>query len=78
MEQTVIKVGNSIGVIIPKNLRNGLKAGDKVVIGGEKDKITVSPVAKKQTTGGVNAKFMKMVDEFMTEHKDVLQELANK
>lgn len=78
MEQTIVQIGNSIGVIIPKNLRNGLKAGDKVVVGGEKNKITVSPVAKKQKTGGVDAKFMKMVDEFMTEHKDVLAELANK
>lgn len=77
MEQTVIKVGNSIGVVIPKNLRNGLKAGDKVVVGGDKGKITISPKRKKGK-GGVDAKFMKVIDEFMLEHDDVLAKLAKR
>jgi putative addiction module antidote len=76
MEQTVIQIGNSIGVVIPKNLRDGLKAGDKVIVGGKPDNITVSPIKKQKSE--VDAKFMKMVDEFITEHEDVLKELANR
>lgn len=74
MQQSVIQIGNSIGVVIPKALNNGLKAGDKVLVEGIKDKITVTPV--KKAIGGVDAKFMKMADEFITEHEDVLRELA--
>jgi len=77
MQQSVIQIGNSIGVVIPKDLRNGLKAGDKVVVDGSKKKITITPVKKKKM-GGVDAKFMKMADEFITEHEDVLKELAER
>lgn len=79
MLQTMIQIGNSVGVILPKNVREelGFKVGDKVVVEKRNDKIILSP-ARKKSSAGVNAKFMKMVDEFITEHKDVLEELANK
>lgn len=78
MQQTVIQIGNSLGVVIPTRLRSDtLKAGDKVVVDGTPDAITISPVKKKQH-GGVDAKFMQMVDSFITEHEDVLKELAKR
>jgi len=71
MVQQAIQVGNSIGVIIPKNVleEKGIKVGDRL-------QIDVKPINK--SVGGVDAKFMKMVDEFIEEHKDVLEQLAHR
>lgn len=71
MIQQTIQIGNSIGIIIPKNVleEKKIKVGDKV-------QIDVKPV--KKSVGGVDARFMKMADEFIEEHKDVLQALANR
>lgn len=71
MVQQLISIGNSIGVIIPKNIlkEKNIKLGDKV-------ELDIKPI--KLQTQGVDAKFMKMADEFIEEHKDVLQALANR
>lgn len=78
MEQTVVRIGNSVGIIIPQQIRKstGIKVGDKVLVEEKNKKIGISPI--KKAVGGVNAKFMKMADEFIEEHKDVLQALANR
>lgn len=78
MEQTVINIGNSKGIIIPQKVLNasGIKLGDKVLVEENNNKISVTPV--KKTKGKVDARFMKMVDEFVEEHKDVLQALSNR
>lgn len=71
MVQQAIQIGNSIGVIIPKNVleEKGIKVGDKL-------QIDVKTINK--SVGGVDTKFMKMVDEFIEEHKDVLEQLAHR
>lgn len=71
MVQQLISVGNSVGVIIPKNVlkEKNINIGDKV----ELDIKPIRPVAK-----GVDARFMKMADEFIEDHKDVLHDLANR
>lgn len=78
MLQKVIQIGNSIGVIIPQVLQKNspLKKGDVIDIEKNNGKYIVS--LKKKLTGGVDARFMKMVDEFMDEHDDVLKELASR
>ena len=78
MEQTVINIGNSAGIIIPQKILNtsGIKLGDKVLVEEKDKKISIAPI--KDFTGGVDAKFMKMVDEFIEEHKDVLQALSER
>lgn len=78
MEQTIITIGNSAGIIIPRKILNsaGVKPGDKVIVEEKNRKISVSPV--KDISGGVNAPFMKMVDDFIEEHKDVLTALSNR
>lgn len=78
MEQKVISVGNSLAVVIPQLIRKqtGLKAGDGIVIGVKGKQITVSSVPKKSL--GVDIKFIKILDEFINDHKDVLQKLANR
>lgn len=78
MEQTIINIGNSNGVIIPQKILKsaGIKSGDKVIV-EEKDKsISIKPVT--DIADGVDPKFMKMVDEFIEEHKDVLTLLSNR
>jgi len=79
MLQTMIQIGNSVGIILPKDVREemGFRIGDKIVVEKKNNKIVLSSAKKKLSTG-VNAKFMKMVDDFANEHKDVLEELANK
>ena len=80
MAQTIINIGNSQGVIIPKELLNdnGIKTGDKVtVIGGGNKGIHIYP-AKDTEIKSVDARYMKMVDEFIEDHKDVLEALANR
>ncbi len=78
MLQKVIQIGNSLGIIIPQALQKNspLKKGDVIDIEKNDGKYIVT--LKKKITGGVDAKFMKMVDEFMDEHVDVLKELANR
>lgn len=78
MEQTIITIGNSKGLIIPQKIlkASGIKLGDKVIVEEKDNKINVTPV--KKTSGKVDAKFMKMVDEFAEEHKDVLKALSNR
>ena len=71
MVQQLISIGNSVGVIIPKNIlkEKNIKIGDQV----ELDIKTI-----KSSASGVDVRFMKMVDEFIEEHKDVLQSLAKR
>lgn len=79
MQQRIIQIGNSIGVVIPTELRrqNNINKGTKVSFKQAKDGILIQPV-KKQLIGDVDVKFAKMVDEFITEHEDVLKELAQR
>jgi len=79
MQQKIIQIGNSAGIVLPKSIREetGLKPGSKVTIEKKGKDIIVSPQAKK-LAGGVDAKFMKSVDEFIEEHEDVLKELAKR
>lgn len=78
MVQTVINIGNSAGIIIPQKILNtsGIKLGDKVLVEEKGKKISITQTPKK--TGGVDIKFMKMLDEFIEEHKDVLQALSER
>ncbi len=79
MTQTIINIGNSQGIILPKEILKSsqLKVGDKVIVEEKENKVTISPV-RKLSAKGVDARFMKMVDEFIEDHKDVLEALANR
>lgn len=79
MVQKLIQIGNSVGVIIPQVFRNeaGLKPGDEVEVKLKGGDVVLSK-PRKNLARGVNAKFMKMVDEFINEHEDVLKELAHR
>lgn len=82
MQQKVIQIGNSTGTIIPQLLSQdlGLRLGDPLRIEKKGNKLIISPVkkTKKSLASGINAKFARIVDEFVNEHKDVLTELAHR
>lgn len=75
----VFKNGNSLAVTVPKayahqlNIRDGSQVEWKKTNQG----LSLTPL-KKTKPEGVDAKFAKMVDEFMDEHEDVLQELSQR
>lgn len=77
MQQTIIRIGNSVGVVIPKSLRANLRVGSKVVVDRKGEDIVVKPHRKK-VAKGVDPKFLKMVDDFMKDHADVLEQLATR
>lgn len=79
MLQKIRQVGNSAGILIPQEILRELnfRVGDQINVDKKGDKIViVSP--KKKLAKGVDAKFAKMVDEFIEDHKDVLAELAKR
>lgn len=78
-KQKIIKIGNSAGVILPQNIREsaGIKLGDSVSVGTNGNEITIAQEKRKQIKS-VDDKFMKMVDEFINDHEDVLKELAGR
>lgn len=82
MIQKIIQIGNSMGTIIPQLLTQdlGLKLGDPLRVEKKGNKLVISPIkkTKKNLVSGVNAKFARIVDEFVSEHKDVLAELAHR
>lgn len=77
LTQKLYKNGNSVAVTIPKDYLTslGLSEGSQVTVRQKGKELVVAP-KKSIKSGGVNAKFMKMVDEFMNEHEDVLEQLA--
>lgn len=79
MMQKAVQIGNSVGVILPQGLREeiGIDAGDEIIVEREKNKITIT-TPKNKLAPDIDAKFAKMVDDFITEHEDVLKELARR
>lgn len=79
LTQKLYKNGNSVAVTIPKEYLNdlNLKEGSAVVVKKNGDELVISS-HDKHLASDIDQKFAKMVDEFINDHRDVLQELANK
>jgi len=77
--QTLYKNGNSVAVTIPRQYLEelNLKEGSEVVVEKQGKELRISS-KNKALAPDVDAKFMKMVDEFVTDHEDVLKALAVK
>ena len=83
MEQTVIKVGNSLAVTLPANFvkEKKLKAGQKVVVRQdlEKDARVVAEVGSSiKTRSGITPEFIDWLSKFNNKYKVALTELAKK
>ena len=77
--QKIYKNGNSMVVSIPKDYSEelNLKIGSSVVVQKKGKELVITP-KDSYFTSGVDIKFAKIVDEFVSEHEDVLQELSNR
>lgn len=80
MQQKIIQVGNSTGVIIPKSLLDqvGLQAGSEVEI--EQDTQTnVLVISKKgQRRSSVSTRFLEILEQVNKKYTSALKELAEK
>jgi putative addiction module antidote len=78
--QKLYRNGNSVAVTIPKEYLKSLKLrdGSQVEVKTRGQELVVTAKAKKAEASGVDVKFMKMVDEFVNDHEDVLKELSNR
>lgn len=79
LTQKLYRNGNSLAVTIPHQYlaELNLKAGSEVLVEKTADEIKIKS-KKTVLASDVDYKFMKMIDEFVTSHEDVLKELANK
>lgn len=75
----VFKNGNSLAVTVPKTYAHQLSIRDGSRVEWRKiNQGLVLIPQKKIKIQGVDQKFAKMVDEFISDHEDVLQELAHR
>lgn len=83
MEQTVIKVGNSLAVTLPASFvkEKKLKAGQKVIVRQdlEVDALVVAePNSPIKKSSGITPEFMDWLEKFNYKYKSALVELAKK
>ncbi len=81
MTQTIINIGNSSGIIIPKDLLEKLKVkkGDQLDIELEDtERIIISKKGSKKTSPKVSPELLSWLDGFNKRYKTALQELATK
>ncbi len=77
--QKLYKNGNSVAVTIPKDYLENLYLNDGSAVSVQLvDESVIITKADKKLAPDVDAKFMKMVDDFVSEHHDVLEDLAKK
>lgn len=81
MAQTIINIGNSQGVILPKEILDTLniKKGDPVEIEVENGVvIKISKKGQKPVKAEVSPQLLEWLDGFNKRYKNALQELASK
>ncbi len=80
MEQKVIKVGNSLGVIIPKHIVKGLKIklGQKLYLDLYENEKTLTLRVNKNLANGISPEFIKYLEEFVKRNDYALRELAKR
>lgn len=72
MNVTIRKIGNSEGIIIPKEVLDGLgvKAGDAMQLRAENGRLTMEPVAEDISED------LEAARHFMEKYKNALKKLA--
>lgn len=80
MEQTVIKVGNSLAVTLPKHYVNArkLKAGQKIFVDADAKADKVEIYTKKTSVSALTPEFKQWLDEMTEKYSDVMKELAKR
>ena len=82
MEQKIIQVGNSTGVIIPKALleQAGFESGNQVIIQADlqTQSLIISKKGSTHTRSSLTPEFLETVKRVNELYGDVLKELAKK
>lgn len=80
MEQKVIQVGNSFGLIIPKHIVKelNLRLGQTLHLDLYVEEETLALRVNKNKAKGITPEFIKFLDEFQKEHAYALSKLAEK
>lgn len=78
MLQTVIQVGNSLAVTIPRAFvkASKIKAGQKVFVEADPDLELVQMRVKNGATVSLTPEFKQWLDEVTTKHAKTIKELA--
>ena len=84
MSQKVIKIGNSVGVVIPQNLRNklGVKLGSEVIVEESIDKssinIRIRKKGSKKSSSSITPNFLELVKRVNKRYGPAFRELAKR
>ena len=82
MAQKMVKIGNSIGVVVPKAVleRTGITIHDSVEIVDEgKGRLVLQKVRKNAGNGGaIDPKVVAWTDAFIEKNKELLERLKDK
>lgn len=80
MEQTIMQVGNSLAVTLPKHFVKArkLKAGQKVFVDADPSVDTLQVRTNGKTFSSLTPEFKEWLDKVTKEHADVLKELAKR
>ncbi len=82
MQQKIIQIGNSTGVILPKVLLEemGLEAGEEVIIEQDPTDNSLRIVKKgsKSLRSSISPKFMEILEKVNKNYGSALKELAQK
>ncbi len=82
MNQKIIQIGNSTGIIIPKSLLDqvGLEAGNEVEIEENQatNSLTIVKKGTKVKTSSINEHFLNILDKVNKEYSSALKQLAQK
>lgn len=80
MLQTVMQVGNSLAITLPKQFvdAKGIKAGQKMLVDADNDLSLVQVRTSNSIAPKVTPEFKQWLDKFNARYKTGLAELANK
>ncbi len=74
----VFKNGNSLAVTVPKAYAHQLSIRDGSQVEWKQTSKGLVLILQKKAKVGIDQKFAQMVDEFINDHEDVLQELSHR
>lgn len=81
MKQKVIKIGSSIGVVIPKFLaeEKGISAGQEInLVEGDSNKIIIEPLRTEVKPRQTDIEFAAWLDRAIEQYRPALEALKNK
>lgn len=74
-KQKLTKIGNSVGVVLPKELLKSLKlkAGNEIYLEQVRDKV----ILEKDASKSVSPEFLKIAESIGEKYKEAFRELAS-